>query len=332
MYSAAVVIHSNGCASIANAEIQSLIDIDIDKESSSWAKKNVQRNELSHRIQVLQRDPTAPMIPMDALELKHIDFTMTNPPFYTSKEEMEQVGAKKNLPPSTACTGAPVEMVTEGGEVAFVDRILDESLELKEKVHWYTAMFGFLSSVTALVDKLHEHNIDNYAVTEFVQGNKTRRWAVGWSFGAMRPSQATARGTKAALSKGMLPVMAEFELIGLAIPSSISKFVSGLETAVSSLELESWDWDKQAMSGIGRATDKVWTRAWRRRKKREAEGKAEIKDEHEPEGFGFKIWIVVGLREVFVYARWLEGHDAFAFESFRGFLKDAAKSSHAETK
>ncbi|TQS31409.1 hypothetical protein Golomagni_08309, partial [Golovinomyces magnicellulatus] len=241
----------------------SFIATDIDSESLSWAKENVLRNDLSHRIQLLQRDQDTPMIPMDAPEVKHIDFTMTNPPFYASEDEMTASITKKNLAPSSACTGAPGEMVTEGGEVAFGGRILKESLELKEKIQWYTTMFGFLSSVTGLVEQLHDHGIDNYAVTEFVQGNKTRRWAVAWSFGAMRPSQTAARGTKAALAKGMLPVMTEFEFISLPIPSSISKFASSMETAISSLELESWNWDKQAMSGIGRATDKVWTRAWR---------------------------------------------------------------------
>lgn len=42
-------------------------------------------------------------------------------------------------------------------------------------------MLGKLSSVLSVVGVLRKHNITNYAVTEFVQG-QTRRWAVGWSF------------------------------------------------------------------------------------------------------------------------------------------------------
>ena len=238
--------------------------------------------------------------------------------------------AKKSLPPSSACTGAPVEMVTEGGELAFVTRILYESLKLKDKIQWYTAMFGFLSSVTGFVDKLQEHLIDNYAVSEFVQGNKTRRWAVAWSFGAMRPSQSAARGTKAALSKNMLPAMTEFEVITFPLPAGISKFTESLETSIASLELASWNWDKQALSGIGIAKDKVWTRAWRRRKKREAYGGMEV--QKPPETFGFRVWMIVGIREVAVHVRWLEGHDEFTFESFRGYLKDTAKAAYKQAK
>ena len=79
-------------------------------------------------------------------------------------------------------------MVTPGGEVAFVSRMIDESLRLRSAVTWYTSMVGKLSSVSVLVEKLTSYGIHNYAVTEFVQGSKTRRWAIAWSFSDYRPS------------------------------------------------------------------------------------------------------------------------------------------------
>jgi 23S rRNA (adenine1618-N6)-methyltransferase len=78
-------------------------------------------------------------------------------------------------------------MVTCGGEVAFVKRMIDESLVLRDRIQWYTSMLGKLSSVSVLVEMLMQHDNHNYAVTEFVQGSKTKRWAVAWSWGDRRP-------------------------------------------------------------------------------------------------------------------------------------------------
>ncbi|TWU79072.1 hypothetical protein ED733_008642 [Metarhizium rileyi] len=273
----------------------SFIATDIDGESLKWARRNVEINDLSSRIKVVDRSMDGPIIPLDELALASIDFTMTNPPFYMSEEDLLSVARKKRRPPYTACTGSTTEMVTPGGELAFVDRILNESRILRERIQWYSAMFGFLSNLTTFIEQLRAAGICNYAVTEFVQGNKTRRWAVAWSFQPMRPSQHVARGTRSASSKNILPHVTEAE-------------------------------------GNGRAIDKVWARAWRRRKKRGQRGCGEDEDGAISETdvkcmFGFKVWIRVSMKEVVVGCRWLEGFDATAFESFQGFLKSTAQEA-----
>ena len=113
---------------------------------------------------------------------------MCNPPFYASNADLLTSAAEKSRPPNSACTGAEVEMVTPGGEVAFVFRMIEESLTLKERVQWYSSMLGKLSSVNTVTEGLKEKGVDNWAVKEFVQGGKTRRWGVAWSWGDLRPS------------------------------------------------------------------------------------------------------------------------------------------------
>ncbi|CAM1510972.1 Fc.00g084850.m01.CDS01 [Cosmosporella sp. VM-42] len=303
----------------------SFIATDIDAESLESAKRNVQLNNLEARIKVVTRNPDDSLIPLDDLSIENIDFIMTNPPFYKSTEEMVQSAAQKSRPPFTACTGANVEMVTPGGEVSFVDRILQESLTLRQRVQWYTSMFGFFSSLIDFVEKLRDHGIDNYAVTEFVQGSKTKRWAVAWSFGAMRPALEVSRGMKAPASKNILPAITEVEIIKFPVPEKIGAFADSLATAISNLELISWSWNPQRLEGTGHAVDKVWGRAWRRWKKREMDMK---QDEEKPESsgepkcaLGFKVHVRVGTEQVSVGCRWMEGHDAVLFESFQGFLK-----------
>ena len=60
---------------------------------------------------------------------------MTNPPFY-------DVGEAVAPSPLTVCTGAVHEAATPGGEVAFVAAMLADSLVLRRRVRWYTAMLG----------------------------------------------------------------------------------------------------------------------------------------------------------------------------------------------
>lgn len=303
---------------------------DIDAKSLEFATKNVQLNDLHSRIRLVERKPQDPLIPLDELSIDNFDFCMTNPPFYKSEEEMVESAAQKSRPPFTACTGSKTEMVTDGGEVGFVERILRESLALRERVQWYTAMFGFLSSLTSFIEKLREHNIDNFAVTEFVQGNKTRRWALGWSFQPMRPAQEVSRGTKAAMSKNILPAVTEVEIFKSPLPEKIGEFADHINGAIAALDLISWNWDRERLEGTGRAPDKVWARPWRRRKKRELELQKEKPGSlHMSEDlkcvFGFTVFIRVGKEDIVVGCRWREGHDAAIFESFGGFLQATTK-------
>jgi 23S rRNA (adenine1618-N6)-methyltransferase len=312
--------------------------VDIDEKNLVYAKKNVKLNDLETRIKVVSRKPDDPLIPLDDLGIESIDFCMTNPPFYESADEMLRSASKKSRPPSTACTGVEVEMVTTGGEVGFVEHILAESLVLRGRVQWYTAMLGFLSSATKLLEELKAHGIDNCAVTEFVQGSKTRRWAVAWSFGGVRPAQSVARGTASIPSRSLLPPVTEVDVLSVRLPDGgIGGFARGLSGAIGGLELISWDWDAEKLEGVGRAVGNVWNRAWRRKKKkREMEARTEgsggaTGETPESAGFGFLVCIrVVRQDEVSIGSRWLEGHDGTIFESFQGFLKTTAQGLAAE--
>ncbi|KAK1624399.1 hypothetical protein BDP81DRAFT_357378 [Colletotrichum phormii] len=297
---------------------------DIDSRSLEFAKKNVELNNLQSRISVVARTPQDSMVPLKDLGTESLTFVMTNPPFYTSEDDLLNSAKKKSRPPLTACTGAPVEMVTDGGEVKFVSRILEESLVLREQVQWYTSMFGKQSSLEEFIAILKEKSIGNYAVTEFVQGNKTRRWAVAWSFGTMRPSEEAAKGMKAAVWKKFLPPSVESEVTTFPLGTEIGKLQDNVQGLMSSLELLSWEWDREKLAGVGRARENVWSRAWRRKKMREArEGKIEAEGSSDSEvcKFGFEVVLDVGRERIALRCRWREGHDQALFDSFGGFLK-----------
>jgi 23S rRNA (adenine1618-N6)-methyltransferase len=328
---------------------------DIDAKSLQFARDNVARNGLDARIRVAMRSPDDPLVfTGDDSSSSSLDFTMSNPPFYACADEMAASAAAKKQPPHSACTGAPVEMVYaardcgdgSGGEIAFVGRMLDESATLKTRVRWYTAMLGKLASLNELVGQLRARGIDNYAVAAFVHGTKTRRWALGWSYGARRPTVAAARGgsDSAGLDsyRHLLPPITEVDVLSVRWDAQTGP--TALATATNrlmhGLALAAWDWDDNALTGTGRARENVWGRAWRRKKQRE-EKQAAVEGQPEPTEdpaqaplgpgeecvFGFVVTVRVGVSETVVHCRWLEGHNEAIYQSFCGFLKDKLKES-----
>lgn len=251
---------------------------------------------------------------------------MCNPPFYTSQAELLSSAAQKLRPPNSACTGTATEMVTPGGEVAFVSRMIAESLLLRERVQWYSSMLGKLSSVSVIVEKLRSAGIGNYAITEFVQGSKTRRWAVAWSFGDLRPRMSVARGvTGGGIPKHLLPFPAEYAIS--VSGHQVDLLAKNLNAALEALPLQ-WRWKAAIGTGVGFAARNVWSRSARRKSARNAEMIEEEDDEEEDEmEFGFKISIEevngesVKQEGARVVIRWLKGIDSALFESFCGMVK-----------
>ncbi|CAO1615930.1 unnamed protein product [Parajaminaea phylloscopi] len=182
--------------------------------SENWVIKRTWPLDLLNRIELLHTTPQDPLLPrrcdsdhkgtdaptpsspsgpsdrqgLPSAAAFRWHLTMCNPPFYSSAEEIEQSASIKALPPHSVCSGAPTEMITMGGEIGFVKRIIEESVDLHEYrspgvatgALWYTSMLGKASSVIPLIKQLREAGVDNYGLTCLVQG-VTRRWVLIWS-------------------------------------------------------------------------------------------------------------------------------------------------------
>lgn len=68
---------------------------------------------------------TSPVLLGVIKDEENFDFCMCNPPFF---ETMEEAG----LNPKTACGGTKEEMVCPGGELAFISRIIEDGVQLKQ--------------------------------------------------------------------------------------------------------------------------------------------------------------------------------------------------------
>eukprot|EP00899_Mesostigma_viride_P011471 jgi/Mesvir1/20324/Mv19914-RA.1 len=162
---------------------------------------------------------------------ERFDFCMCNPPFFESIEQANQN-------PLTACGGTAQEMVTPGGEVAFIHRMIADSLVLRGQITWYTSMVGRKASLKSLTETLHAHEVPVIRTTEFVQG-RTSRWGLAWTF-----SMAVADALKSDVRSKLLatavvsaPARAKvsFSVQNASGADAATRLLSSLKRSLSSL-------------------------------------------------------------------------------------------------
>ncbi|OCH87590.1 hypothetical protein OBBRIDRAFT_820559 [Obba rivulosa] len=258
---------------------------DVDPKSLEFARLNVRENGLDDRICVIQSDPSgvilAPLtddahsggspdhehlVAMTSTSEKY-DFTMCNPPFYSSHEDIAKSAEAKERGPNAVCTGADVEMITQGGEVAFVCQMVRESLKLGDRCRWYTSMLGKISSVIDVMALFRQQNITNYACTELVQG-QTRRWVVAWSFDDIRLPDSLSRVLNPSL-QSVLPARNTLKQVYSHILSSgrLASAVAAILTHIEGLSVRQRERDEvTALDVVVETTRNTWSRAARRKK------------------------------------------------------------------
>ena len=308
---------------------------DIDAESLEHAKKNVDANVkvVGGRVKLHRiASEEEALISMDRLREEELDFVMCNPPFYSSAEDMEAAYELKTMSPSAVCTGSTNEMICEGGDIGFAERILEESLKLRGRVRWYSCMLGRLASLQVFVAKLKANGITNYAVTNLKAGRKTRRWAVAWSFGDLRPGNGVARHGEVVAA--VVPMATEWTVSvgdGVAAGSSVEELGEKVNAVMKELDLR-WHWRAPIHTGVAFARENVWSRSARRKRKfqqqqkgeKEARGEedgSESSSSEDEEPVALAVKIVCGSGRVDI--RWLRGTDFTLWESFCGMMKRA---------
>ncbi|KAJ7196562.1 S-adenosyl-L-methionine dependent methyltransferase [Mycena pura] len=311
----------------------SFIATDVDAFSLQSARSNVEKNGLLERIQVFATSPDAPIFaPLHADPKTSIAFTMCNPPFYSSREDVAASAEAKEFEPSAVCTGADVEMITPGGESVFVRRMVDESLQIGTRCWWYTSMLGKMASLTEVISSLQGHAINNYGVTEFVQGT-TRRWAVVWSFGDVRLPDSIARTTAPQLQSLMPPrntLRQPFHALSQN-PSRLAELLAAALAAVEGVRVVPLDMHMHTPNAGAAftvsAVKNTWSRGARRRHKHAAESKGPAVPEPAAPGLVCRMqWILPDVSHgqegsgTFLECQWVLGKDRQLFEGFASHI------------
>ncbi|GAB0087032.1 U6 small nuclear RNA (adenine-(43)-N(6))-methyltransferase [Sergentomyia squamirostris] len=155
---------------------------DISQEITNCAEKNAQNNNLSDKIKIFKLEEGDSIFHkvLNDLGGQQLDFCMCNPPFFEDANDQPENRTGTRAQPKNAPTGSSTELACDGGELAFITRIIEESNRVKNQVSVFTTMIGIKYHLTMLVRKLREMNITNFIDTQFCQGNTTR-WGLAWT-------------------------------------------------------------------------------------------------------------------------------------------------------
>eukprot|EP00058_Branchiostoma_floridae_P026379 XP_002611870.1 hypothetical protein BRAFLDRAFT_83106 [Branchiostoma floridae] len=133
---------------------------EVDPTSYTYAVNNVSRNNKQDNITVKSVKRDEGLLKFLNEDESYFDFCMCNPPFYANDLEAQGLlpdrGSERPLP-SSISTASEAERVASGGEVGHVSRIILESLQLQQRIGFYTSMLGKKSSLKPLKEMLKEN-------------------------------------------------------------------------------------------------------------------------------------------------------------------------------
>nr|WP_298147706.1 23S rRNA (adenine(1618)-N(6))-methyltransferase RlmF [uncultured Pseudomonas sp.] len=165
---------------------------DIAASAIASAKAIVQSNPgLSGTIELRQQADPARIFQGLLHADERFDLTLCNPPFHASAEEaasgskrkwrnLGKLDPKRKLPVLNF-GGQAAELWCQGGEAAFVARLIKESAEVGQQVLWFSSLISKAGNLPAVYAALKKTGALEVRTVEMAQGQKQSRF-VAWTF------------------------------------------------------------------------------------------------------------------------------------------------------
>lgn len=120
---------------------------------------------------------------------ERFDLTICNPPFHSSAEEAMAGSQRKNRNLGNKNYDKPVlnfggkhnELWTNGGEVGFITRTIDESKLYKKQCFWFSSLISKSENLNGIYAMLKRADVAEVRTAEMTTGNKISR-IVAWTF------------------------------------------------------------------------------------------------------------------------------------------------------
>jgi 23S rRNA (adenine1618-N6)-methyltransferase len=177
---------------IANSEYGwNFIGSDIDQIALESSSKIVTENNLSSSIKLRLQNSKLNIFKGIIAVDDYFDFTISNPPFHSSIEEAQSANERKNknLNHSKSSKqnhklnfgGMSNELWCEGGESAFVIKMIKESIEFKTNCFWFSSLVSKKETLPSIYQTFKEVGVQDFKTIDMEQGQKKSR-IVAWTF------------------------------------------------------------------------------------------------------------------------------------------------------
>lgn len=167
----------------------SFVGAEMDADALRWAKKLVAVNLAIAKLVECRLQKSAMQCFQGIIhEGEHFDLTMCNPPFHASAAEaaagtqrkLRNLGGKKEV---LNFGGKAGELWCEGGELAFIRRMIEESVAFAKSCDWFTTLVSKSEHLPRLEKTLRQVKAAEVRIIDMAQGQKKSR-ILAWRFGA----------------------------------------------------------------------------------------------------------------------------------------------------
>lgn len=167
-----------------------MLGTDINPNSLKNAQKILESNpNLEENIQ-LKLQPDSDLIFKNIISKEDkFTFSMCNPPFHESEEDAilgnrrksNNLRKKKVDKTNLNFSGNASELWCEGGEMAFIKKMINESVEFSSSVLWFTSLVSKKDNLHQLTTLLKNLNVPEFKTIDMAQGQKISR-ILAWTF------------------------------------------------------------------------------------------------------------------------------------------------------
>ncbi|MEM5475720.1 23S rRNA (adenine(1618)-N(6))-methyltransferase RlmF [Pacificibacter sp. AS14] len=163
----------------------SFTGVDIDVGALKSARQICERNALKIALRQQSEPKNIFSGVIKANDFFHV--TMCNPPFHSSMEQAQKgtqrkwASLGKGQSKKLNFGGQNTELWCPGGEIKFVARMVEQSIDFADQCLWFTSLVSKKDNLQLLYRILSKAKVADFKVVEMAQGQKTSRF-IAWTF------------------------------------------------------------------------------------------------------------------------------------------------------